>query len=373
MGGSRPMATGDGHFSGGPYIWKVGAAIVLFFLMFGGAALPAIIKDRADTPRVKAWIGIANMFSAGVFLGGVMIHLLPEANEKMNDAVDTSYPIAFVLSIVGFTFILMVEELVVWYQAYTLNQLECALENEANVPAADPNSFHASLLEEQTTKNLIARAQIIAAMNPRTSLLVDGQGAHKCEDDHSDLVDNILSAPRSLRKRRNKALSVCLHEDDNSAANRKQSRSLLVPSSATLAAHRQRSNSALGLDRSTGHIHNLDYCCPDQISQLQKKQESETKSAAAKQSDHGHSHGGAPCTGHGAAAEQADHGHGHGAAKQADHGAAKQAKQADHGHGHGAAKQAKQAKQADNGHGHGAAKQADHGHGNGAPKQSEHD
>ena len=155
--------------------------------------MPAIIKDRADTPRVKvwhskyvnsglqqtdvlqAWIGIANMFSAGVFLGGGMIHLLPEANEKMNDAVDTSYPIAFVLSIVGFTFILMVEELVVWYQAYTLNQLEDALENEANVPAADPNSFHASMLEEQQTKNLIARAQIIAAMNPRTSLLVDGQ------------------------------------------------------------------------------------------------------------------------------------------------------------------------------------------------------
>ena len=135
---------------------QVGAAIVLFFLMFGGvcpplsrvllyctagAALPAIIKDRADTPRVKvwhpnyvksslqqtdmlqAWIGIANMFSAGVFLGGGMIHLLPEANEKMNDAVDTSYPIAFVLSIVGFTFILMVEELVVWYLSGTRRTL----------------------------------------------------------------------------------------------------------------------------------------------------------------------------------------------------------------------------------------------------------
>lgn len=99
-----------------------------------------------------------------------------QANEKMQDAVSTDYPIAFVLSIGGFVFILGVEELVVWYQEHSMRKLEeLAAEAFGNGQLESGRSCQASFAEESRVKDMVARGQLIAAMNPRTSLLVDGQ------------------------------------------------------------------------------------------------------------------------------------------------------------------------------------------------------
>ncbi len=72
--------------------------------------------------RVKSaakWLSLGNMFSGGVFLGGGLIHLLPESSEdltavasKLNSPILANFPYAFLLCGLGFFAILLVEEIV---------------------------------------------------------------------------------------------------------------------------------------------------------------------------------------------------------------------------------------------------------------------
>jgi zinc transporter 1/2/3 len=60
--------------------------------------------------------GIASTFAGGVFLGVGMLHLLPESAEMIEDffkANKPAIPIAYVLVIVGYSIILLIEKVIV--------------------------------------------------------------------------------------------------------------------------------------------------------------------------------------------------------------------------------------------------------------------
>ncbi|CAD8138958.1 unnamed protein product [Paramecium pentaurelia] len=55
-------------------------------------------------------ISYTNAFSSGLFLAVGIVHILPEANETLQDYVD--YPIAFLITIMGFSLLLFVEKII---------------------------------------------------------------------------------------------------------------------------------------------------------------------------------------------------------------------------------------------------------------------
>jgi zinc transporter 1/2/3 len=91
---------------------------VFLILSFGFGLLP--IKIPSIRNNLK-WSGTANAFAGGVFLAIALIHLLPEADELMNEGCGGScgYPVAFLLVLAGYILILLIER--VFFSAHKLH------------------------------------------------------------------------------------------------------------------------------------------------------------------------------------------------------------------------------------------------------------
>ena len=105
------------------------AIISLFLMAMFGGILPLKIRTMASSNTI---LSLGNMFSGGVFLGGGLLHLLPESNEDLTFVLSGScdsnnvedggcidivwlrdFPLAFFLCGLGFFCILLVEEIAI--------------------------------------------------------------------------------------------------------------------------------------------------------------------------------------------------------------------------------------------------------------------
>ena len=87
-------------------ILKIVSIFVLLIMAFSFGVLPYFIKSFKNSPRL---LGTANGFSGGLFLGIGLFHILPEANEKLEEL--TKKPIAFFIGFASYALILFVEKI----------------------------------------------------------------------------------------------------------------------------------------------------------------------------------------------------------------------------------------------------------------------
>ena len=105
-------------------IAKIAFIVFIYVIAFGAGILPNIIPWCKKSTHV---LGIANAFSGGVFLALAFMHILPEAtsgyaefmeddhDEALNhgdDGDDDFFPLPFVLTFVGYAFILLIDKVI---------------------------------------------------------------------------------------------------------------------------------------------------------------------------------------------------------------------------------------------------------------------
>jgi zinc transporter 1/2/3 len=84
------------------------AIVVLMVITIAGGLSPTRISVA---PRGDYFIKMGNIFSGGVFLGGGLLHLMPEGHELLAEvAPDAEYPYAFLLASAGFAVVLLIEK-----------------------------------------------------------------------------------------------------------------------------------------------------------------------------------------------------------------------------------------------------------------------
>ncbi|CAI2373214.1 unnamed protein product [Moneuplotes crassus] len=112
---------------GGLIAIKIVFIVVIYVLAFVSGILPNIIPWCKKSTN---FLGIANAFSGGVFIAIAFMHILPEAsgdyleymeeneNEQMSlthgddDDDDDPFPLPFVLTFVGYAFILLIDKVI---------------------------------------------------------------------------------------------------------------------------------------------------------------------------------------------------------------------------------------------------------------------
>ncbi|MEW6279192.1 MAG: ZIP family metal transporter [Candidatus Eremiobacterota bacterium] len=85
---------------------KAGASLVLIFLAVFCGTLPVRMKQGVGTRR---FFSLANCFSAGVFVGAGLVHMLADSAELLGPRWD--FPVAFALCSAGFFLILAIDRL----------------------------------------------------------------------------------------------------------------------------------------------------------------------------------------------------------------------------------------------------------------------
>ena len=90
--------------------------LLLAILVAGtaGGAIPLIRRGARNNDRLLGW---GNAFAAGVFLSAGMVHMLPDADRIWNE-LGWHYPMAFALAGFAFTFMLLVEHVLLPEQAH---------------------------------------------------------------------------------------------------------------------------------------------------------------------------------------------------------------------------------------------------------------
>ena len=86
--------------------FKLASIFFTFASGLGGVMLPRILKQAHTSERT---ISLANIMSAGVMLGGGLLHLLPDAAEDVGEAWSGEYPLAYLLFSAGLLLPLIVE------------------------------------------------------------------------------------------------------------------------------------------------------------------------------------------------------------------------------------------------------------------------
>lgn len=102
-------------------LYKILSLIVLFSISLCFALIP--IKISSFKTNLKL-IGIANAFSAGIFLSVGLIHLLPESIEKFNEITNSSFPYSFFVAILGYSLILFIEKVLFVQEENELDEQE---------------------------------------------------------------------------------------------------------------------------------------------------------------------------------------------------------------------------------------------------------
>jgi zinc transporter ZupT len=98
--------------------FKIAFCIIAFFEAFITGLIPTWSKSCRESPKV---LGIANSFAGGVFLAIAFVHILPEMAEAWTDLESEGkseseleelkiFPLPYLLVIVGYTFILILDK-----------------------------------------------------------------------------------------------------------------------------------------------------------------------------------------------------------------------------------------------------------------------
>ena len=58
----------------------------------------------------KLLLGSANVFSAGIFISLALMHILPEENNLYMESSTSSFPLPFLVMILGYSFILLIDK-----------------------------------------------------------------------------------------------------------------------------------------------------------------------------------------------------------------------------------------------------------------------
>ena len=96
------------------YPAKVPACVILFFTSFIFGLLPSGItkclkRRKINIRRISKFIGFLNCFAGGVFFGTALLHLLPESMEKVEEYIESDYPITSALIGAGVFLVMMAE------------------------------------------------------------------------------------------------------------------------------------------------------------------------------------------------------------------------------------------------------------------------
>jgi len=88
-------------------VFGIKLALLIVILAAGalGGALPLLRRDVVGSERILGW---GNAFAAGVFLAAGIVHMLPDADQIWS-GLGWDYPMAFALAGFAFTFMLLVE------------------------------------------------------------------------------------------------------------------------------------------------------------------------------------------------------------------------------------------------------------------------
>jgi zinc transporter 1/2/3 len=91
-------------------------ALLLAILVAGalGSAAPLLRRNANPSDRILGW---GNAFAAGVFLAAGLVHMLPDAHGIWT-SLGSDYPMAFALAALAFTFMLLVEHVLLPEQAH---------------------------------------------------------------------------------------------------------------------------------------------------------------------------------------------------------------------------------------------------------------
>jgi len=89
--------------------FKLVAALLVFIAGWGGVALPWALRRLQSGER---YLSLASVLSAGVMLGGGLLHLLPDAAAEVSEAWHGEYPLGYLLFTLGLLLPLVVETLV---------------------------------------------------------------------------------------------------------------------------------------------------------------------------------------------------------------------------------------------------------------------
>ena len=90
------------------FMYKVLTLIIVFAISLTFALIPLKLSYFKSNLKI---IGIANAFSAGIFLSVALVHLLPESTEKFNEITGSNFPFSFFITILGYSLILFIEKI----------------------------------------------------------------------------------------------------------------------------------------------------------------------------------------------------------------------------------------------------------------------
>ena len=122
--------------------FKLVAALLVFIAGWGGVALPWALRRLQSGER---YLSLANVLSAGVMLGGGLLHLLPDAAAEVSEAWHGEYPLGYLLFTLGLLLPLVVETLVdVDPGSSSTSAAACCNEDEWATPLQEQHAADAS-------------------------------------------------------------------------------------------------------------------------------------------------------------------------------------------------------------------------------------
>merc|ERR1712228_949836 len=85
---------------------------LIFFEAFIMGMIPVCSKKFTESPKV---LGIANSFSAGIFIAIALMHIMPEEAEKWEEYkkdnhIELGLPVPFLIMLSGYTLILLIDK-----------------------------------------------------------------------------------------------------------------------------------------------------------------------------------------------------------------------------------------------------------------------
>ena len=114
--------------------------MVCMFLCIGFGLLPKVCKVCRES---KEALSMMNCFSAGLFLGMALVHMMPEAAEiytgwAVTEGIERAFPLPYVTFFLGYVMILAIDR-VIAHRYKTMEEKPQAINADADGPIELPN------------------------------------------------------------------------------------------------------------------------------------------------------------------------------------------------------------------------------------------
>eukprot|EP00735_Rhodelphis_limneticus_P010505 TRINITY_DN3257_c0_g1::TRINITY_DN3257_c0_g1_i1::g.29715::m.29715 TRINITY_DN3257_c0_g1::TRINITY_DN3257_c0_g1_i1::g.29715 ORF type:complete len:409 (+),score=38.34,sp/A4IIC5/S39A3_XENTR/34.04/9e-21,Zip/PF02535.17/4.1e-55,DUF204/PF02659.10/1.5e+04,DUF204/PF02659.10/0.095,SdpI/PF13630.1/1.1e+02,SdpI/PF13630.1/0.26,SdpI/PF13630.1/9.5e+03,SdpI/PF13630.1/3.8e+03 TRINITY_DN3257_c0_g1_i1:175-1401(+) len=181
--------------------FKIILGFCLFLLAFLSGFYP-YYHTRRTTSSSHTFLNLANLLSGGIFLGGGLLHLLPEAAISLEcyPTCDTRVPLAYILCAVGFFIILIIEETALGYQARLIT------EDVVEIQHVPEPAFDSAQLDEEDEvgpsryhNRLECVRTVLSTMSPRISLAADATDPSNPRSRHLSLDEGLHAVNGSIR------------------------------------------------------------------------------------------------------------------------------------------------------------------------------